>query len=184
MGRGAIKIVANPRGVQGVLRSFIAADAALPGDTLEAQRELGRRSEIAFGAHVPVKSGRALRGIGSGLLGAVVTVTDYARNPQSGYDYIGVTRWGHGKIEPKHRGFGAQVIATKRRRGGETLTHGYDSFQSPSALRFSVGGSVVYAKYVREWRPASDWAEDALPEVQAQAQIVASRLGHRIEARF
>lgn len=172
---GKIALKARPIGVGRVLRNFLTASAALPDDTLDAQRELGRHSEVIFGAHAPHKSGRLIRGIASIVLGGKVIVKDEARNPTSGYDYVGVTRFGHGKIVPKNRQFGATVLATGKRRG---YTPGH------AALRFMVGGRVVYAAYINEWRPASDWATDALPEVAAEAQAVATRLGHTIESRF
>jgi hypothetical protein len=165
-----IKLKARSFGVDGVLRRFATASSLLSVDTREAQRKLGKVAEVVFGGWVPVKSGRALRGISSGSGGGVVTVTDYASNPATGYDYIGVTRWGHGIIRPRETG-SASVLATGKRRGG-------------SALRFVIGGRVVYAAYVRAWKPASDWVTDALPEVDSAAQVVAAELGRRIESRF
>lgn len=181
------RFVARPVGVDGVLRRFLIAGTFLAHDTRDAQEELGKAAEVVFGAFVPVKSGRELRGIGSDLAGDVVTVSDYARNPQTGFDYVAVTRFGHkvARIYPTHRtSASASNIATKRRRGGETLTHGYDSFTSQSALRFTIGGRVLYRHSVAAYHPASDWAEDALPEIEAEAQVVATRLGRTIEARF
>ena len=159
-------------GVEGVLRRFLVAASRLPSDTFDAQRELGREAEVVFGAYVPVLSGRELRGIGSDASGGGVTVTDYARNPQSGFDYVGVTRWGRGAIRPKHRQFGSYSLATGKRRSGG------------GALRFTVGGRVVFVKEVGPWKPASDWVTDALPEVEVAAQGVATRLGRKIESRF
>jgi hypothetical protein len=180
------RFTARPVGVDGVLRRFLVAATRLPHDTTDAQQELGKAAEVVFGAYVPVKTGRELRGIGSDLAGGVVTVSDYARNPTSGFDYVAVTRFGHrvDRIYPTHRSSAASIVATKRRRGGETLTHGFDSFASNAALRFTIGGRVLFRHSVRGYHPASDWAEDALPEIEAQAQVVATRLGHTLEARF
>jgi hypothetical protein len=173
-----IRLKARTVGADGVLRRFAVAAAMLRVDTLEAQRRLGKAAEVAFAAWVPIRSGRALRGINSELGGSVVTVTDYASNPQSGYDYIGVTRFGHGIIRPK-RAFAAFNLHTKKPRS----YHGPRSGHAP-VLRFTVAGRVVFTPFVRAWKPASDWVTDALPEVEAQAQGVATALGRKIESRF
>lgn len=177
MARGKIKLVAKPVGAGRVLRNFITGAASLKGDLFEAQKELGRKAEVIFGAHAPFKSGRLIRGISSFTLGSGVTVKAEARNPTSGYDYVGVTRFGHGKIEPRSDRGSAFVLATKRRRA--TLRT-----KARAALRFTIGGRVVYAAYVNAWKPAGDWVESAMPEVEGAAQGVAARLGRRIEARF
>jgi hypothetical protein len=168
----SITLKARTLGVESVLRRFLVAASLLPSDTLDAQRELGKAAEVVFGAYVPVRSGRALRGISSDVLGAGVTVTDVARNPQSGYDYIGVTRFGHSvaRIFPKHSTGSASTLANGKKKRG--------------ALRFSIGGRVLYRASVAGYHPASDWATDALPEVEVAAQGVATRLGRKIESRF
>jgi hypothetical protein len=165
-----IAIKARPVGVDGVLRRFNVASDLLPGDTLEAQRELGRRAEVIFGAHAPHKSGRLIRGIASIALGGKVIVKDEAKNPATGFDYVRITRFGHAvaRIFPKHAA--ASTLANGKARAG--------------ALRFTIGGRVLFRASVAGYHPASDWAEDAFPEVAAAAQTVASRLGRKIEARF
>jgi hypothetical protein len=178
MARGAVKIKAKPLGVNHVLRSFISARDGLKADTLEAERELGRKSEVIFGSHAPHRTGRLIRGISSIFLGDKVIVRDEAKNPASGYDYVGVTRFGHkvSRLYPAQR-FAAFVLATKGRRKTSRTSH-------PPALRFVIGGKVLYRASVAAYHPDHDWAEEALPEVGAAAQGVATRLGRRIEARF
>lgn len=167
-----ITLKARTVGVDAALRRFLVAAGRLPADTFDAQRELGRVAEVVFGAYVPVKSGRALRGISSDAAGRTVIVKDVARNPESGYDYIGVTRFGHAvaRIFPKHNAANASVMASGKRKKG--------------ALRFVIGGRVLYRASVAAYHPASDWATDALPEVQVEAQAVVTRLGRKIEAHF
>lgn len=169
---GTITLTARTVGVEGVLRRFLVAASLLPSDTLEGQREVGKAAEVVFGAHVPIKSGRALRGISSDVLGAGVTVTDVAKNPETGYDYIGVTRFGHkvARIFPTHTAGSASVRTSGKARQG--------------TLRFSIGGRVLYRASVAGYHPASDWATDALPEVQVAAEAVATRLGQKIVSRF
>jgi hypothetical protein len=170
VGRGRITIKARPRGVDRIVRRFSTTIARLPEDVLGGQKELGRRAEVAFGAHAPHRTGRLIRGITSIVLGGTVIVKDEARNPATGYDYVGVTRFGHkaARIYPKHSA--TSTVATGKARGG--------------ALRFVIGGKVLFRASVAGYHPDHDWAEEALPEVQAQAQVVASRLGQSIQARF
>jgi hypothetical protein len=170
-----IAISARTVGVDGVLRRFLLAANRLPHDVEDAQRELGKAAEVVFGAFVPVKTGRELRGISSDMGGGVVTVTDFARNPESGFDYVASTRFGHGIIRPKNRQFGSFSLASKGRRG-------YAGHRG--ALRFTIGGRTIFAAYVKAWKPASDWVEDAFPEVEQEAQAVATRLGRTIESHF
>lgn len=167
---GKIPIVARPVGVGGVLRRFIVAGERLEEDTLEAQRELGRRAEVAFAAHAPHRTGRLIRGIASIFLGGKVIVKDEAKNPATGFDYVRITRFGHAvaRITAKHTG--ARSLATGKAKAG--------------MLRFTISGRVMYRRSVAGYHPTSDWAEDALPEVRAEAQAVATRLGRKIEARF
>ena len=165
-----ISIKARPVGADAAARRFSLAAARLPEDTLASQRELGRASEVVFGAYAPHRTGRLVRGIASIVAGATVIVRDFAQNPESGYDYVGVTRFGHrvARIYPKHTS--ASVLGTGKRKAG--------------ALRMVIGGRVLYRASVAGYHPASDWAEDALPEVEAEAEVVAARLGGKIEARF
>lgn len=171
---GAIKLKVRTAGADSVARRFAAARARLPWDVRDAEISLGRAAEVVFAAYAPVRSGRLIRGISSSFDGGGVTVRADARNPMSGYDYVGVTRFGHGVIRPKDRQFGAYVLATGKRRG----------YGRRAMLRFTVGNKVVYTPEVAAWRPASDWATDALPEVYAEADVVAARLGATIESRF
>jgi hypothetical protein len=171
----SITFKARTIGADRVARRFFEASVRLPSDLLGAEKELGQRAEIAFAAHAPFKTGRLIRGIRAETGGGGVIVEAHARNPADGYDYVGVSRWGHGIIRPKHRSTApAHVLATGKKR----------SSGHKAALRFVIGGRVVYASYVRAWKPASDWRDDALPEIEAEAQAVATRLGHTIESRF
>jgi hypothetical protein len=166
-----IALKARTVGVEAVLRRFLVASARLPADTKDAERELGKASEVVFAAHAPLRSRRLIRGISSEAGGGGVIVKDIARNPESGYDYVGVTRFGHrvARIYPKHTAAASTLANGKRRKG---------------ALRFSAGGGVLYRASVAGYHPASDWATDALPEVEVAAQAVATRLGRTIESRF
>jgi hypothetical protein len=137
----------------------------------EEIRGLGQEAELVFMAHARKSTGRMARAIKAHMRGNTVEITVFARNPLTGYDYVGVTRFGHRMefITPTVRSR-ATVLATGRRRA-----HG-----RRAALRFVVGGRVVYAKRVRGFKPASDWAEDAMPEIKDSADRAMRRIGKRI----
>lgn len=139
---------------------------------LEEMRGLGEDAELAFAAHARHKTGRMARNVKSHVVGQHVEVTVFARNPETGYDYVGVTRFGHKAeyITPVTRS-AATVLATGRRRA-----HGH-----AAALRFVIGGRVVFAKRVKAFHPDHDWAEDAMPQVQLSADRAMRRVGQRIE---
>lgn len=173
---GKVRLKARSAGADRVLRSFATASALLPTDTLGAQRDLGRAAEVVFGAFAPFRSGRLIRGIASLVAGGKVVVRADARDPASGYDYVGVTRFGHrvARISPKGRRYAASVLSTGKKR----------SSGKRAALRFTIGGRAFFAASVRGYKPASDWATDALPEVEAEARVIVDRLGRKIESRF
>lgn len=170
-----IAIKARTVGVERIARQFGLARLKVPDDTLDAQRELGRAAEVVFGAHAPFKTGRLVRGIASRLAGKTVVVEAEARNPQSGYDYVAVTRFGHkGEIKPLDPRPPAMVTATHKPR----------ATGSRAALRFVIGGRVFYRHKTMGYHPSRDWAQSALPEIEVEAQRVVTRLGKTIEARF
>lgn len=85
----------------------------------------------------------------------VINVESGARS-EAGFPYTQATRTGRKEIRP---------IRAK-------------------ALRFTVGGKVIYTRYVRPWRPPSDWVADAVPSAEAAVSVVAGRIGRRIDTSF
>lgn len=138
-------------------RRFASAAALLPSDVREARQEIGKRAAIIFAAHAPNKSGRLERGITARPGGGGTFVTASARDPETGFDYVGVTRFGRGIAKPK---------------------------SDDGALSFTGSGGLVYAASADAYDPPSDWAAEALPEVNQEAQQVTTKLARRIEARL
>jgi hypothetical protein len=159
---------------KGRISGHFPSDAELDRRLREAMREVGDDSEVIFQAHALHHTGRMGRGIKSDVVGRNVEVTVTARDPISGYDYVGVTRFGHRKafIEPRPDRAQASVVSTGGRRG--TVRKGN------AALRFVIGGRVIYRRRVRGFHPSEDWAERAMPEVNANAERVMKTLGQRI----
>lgn len=159
---------------KGLIRWLFPSDADLDRALNETMRGVGEDAELIFQAHALYQSGRMARGIKSEVQPNQVVVTAVARDPQTGYDYVGVTRFGHRKayIEPRADRARATVMLTGSRRG--TVRRGNAS------LRFVIGGRVLYRRRVRGFHPAVDWAETAMPQVNQAAEHAMKTLGHRI----
>jgi hypothetical protein len=87
----------------------------------------------------------------------VIQLEAHARNSESGYDYVGVTRFGHrtARISAKNAG----------------------------ALAVQIGGRTIIRKSVRGYHPAGDWASGVTGEVQKLVEVAGARAGGRIAAR-
>lgn len=143
----------------------------------EEIRGVGDDAELAFAAHARHASGRMARGVKAHQRGSIVEVVVHARNPDGGYDYVGVTRFGHkGEfIYPRQDRRAAYVIDTKRRR------HTGKKVGDQPALRFVIGGRVFFRGRVKAFHPDHDWAEDAMPEVREAAERGMRRAKQKIE---
>lgn len=140
-------------------------------------KNLGQRSVIVYQAHAPAKTGRLARGISSEpAMGGTEVVSVRARDPRSGYDYVGVTRFGHRKawITPKAERAIATVASTKRAR----------RIGPAAALRIPVaGGDAIFRHRVRGFKPAGDWATKALPQINREVDRAMAVLSSRIAVR-
>lgn len=80
-----------------------------------------------------------------------------ARSPESGFDYLDVTRFGHrGRLVAKRGRF----------------------------LKWSDGTDTHWARETAGHHPRSDWVEDAGPEVDVEADLVADRIGRVVYTRL
>lgn len=110
-------------------------------------------------AFAPHKSGRLERGIRASVrsYGGRITleVESTARDQETGYDYLPVTRFGHRVpiIYPVHA----------------------------KALRIPLAGGVIYRKWVRGYKPARDWVADAFDALQRELDEAADRIGRAID---
>lgn len=119
-------------------------------------------------------SKRVASGITVRKEGKTLVVRASAKDPRSGYDYVGVTRFGHRKerIYPAKRR-PASVVSTgkKRGKGGR------------AALRFEINGKVLYRSWVRGFKPAGDWADRVHPLVEQEANRQLASIGRRLAVR-
>lgn len=141
------------------------------------KREVGEDAELIFAAHaLKGETGRLSRGIRAIAAGDAIIVRADAKNPTSGYDYVGVTRFGHRAkwIYPR----------SDRRPASAVATHSLRRRDQRAALAIHIGGRVIFRSRVRGFRPRSDWAADAIPEVVEEANIRLAEFGRDITARL
>lgn len=113
-------------------------------------------------------------------------ITIHARDPQSGYDYAAVTRFGH--IKTKIRSTRGTVVS---KSGKPTPARLRVTWNHPRNInRGRAGAQTILSSYFTEVsgvghgrNPIRDWAFDALDEVQASADYVANRLSSRLNFR-
>lgn len=141
-------------------------------------KNLSTDAEIIFAAHAPKKSGRLARGVRGRAVGDTALITAHARNPRTGYDYVGVTRWGH-KLK--------WIVPTRawpRSGVGKKLMNipdvGWRWAQPAPALKLPFG----FFRRVRGYKPAGDWVEKAIPEVQREGEMAMAELGEQFVLRL
>lgn len=135
------------------VRLRLAASSVEP-ETRQAVREAAEESVFIFRVKAPRRTGRLRKGIRASVQGDTATITAHARS-RTGFDYVGVTR------------FGRRAITARRGH----------------ALRFVVGGRVLFRKSVKAYRPAGDWRDKALPAAERTVAAAGARAGARIVAR-
>jgi hypothetical protein len=151
-----------------VAAKFSRAARRLQDTIIQEFRPLGRRLEAVYVAHAPSDRGME-GGIRARLHAAVnfvtagkptITVRATARDPESGYAYLRVTRFGHRKlvIFPKH----ARALAVH-----------YAGHRNPHLVEFRP--------YVEGYHPDRDWVKDAEREAERDVAAAELRLGRRIE---
>lgn len=134
-------------------------------DVTEARvnREAHDESIRIFAEYAP---GRIADGIEARGHGADVEIYAYAKDPESGYDYVGVSRLGHKKaiIKPRRDRSAATVLATGRpRKGGRS---------KKATLRVPMKGDFIYRRQIKGYRPKVDWAEVAQADVVRQSRRI------------
>jgi len=105
----------------------------------------------------PRRSGRLRGNIASRVGGTSLQVESTARSDE-GYPYTGVTRYGHR----------AKRIYPRRAK----------------ALRFVIGGRVVFAASVKGHTVDHDWAQDALPGARHQVAAAGRIIGRKVAERL
>lgn len=134
-------------------------------------------------------SGRLGRGIrvlsaqGRLASGRFATGTQFAITASAtdsrGYDYVGVSRFGHLKsvIVPREDRAPASVVATRRPRATE---------QGRAALRIPLrsGPGGIFRHSVRGLEKSHDWVQDGVQLARAEVAAVSRDLAHQLEVKF
>lgn len=122
-------------------------------------RELAVEGSKVYQSLAPEESGRLKREIkGVSLPGKFYgEIRSDPVDRESGYHYIGVTRFGHR----------ARVIRPRNAR----------------SLRFEVDGGVIFRRRVRGFRPVMDWAEGGLPVMKLLGQSAIGKIGDEWASR-
>lgn len=148
---------------KGANARFLREARELRQQLQDTMRDVADDAEIHFAAFaLKGETGRLSRGISARPVGNTIQVEAHAES--HGYDYVGVTRFGHRKewIYPRSDRAPASVGSTRGARG--TVQQGN------AALAFKFKGKLTFRKRVKGFKPTSDWAKDALPEIQQDAE--------------
>lgn len=157
--------------------AFRRASVEVGAATRDAVRAVGGVAESQYRQRAPSRSGLLKSSIARVEIGrasrTTVVVGANARDPQTGFDYVPVTRFGHrvARIYPRVDRAAATVVSTRQPR----LMNGR------GFLRFSVGGEVFFRRSVRGYHPAVDWATLADPVIDAALAIQGARIPARTE---
>lgn len=171
---------------------------AVPNELAREVQRLTDDAVMIFQSYAPSgPSGRLGRGIratsaqgrssasGRFETGRQFVITATARS-REGYDYVGVTRFGHRQrfIRPSLDRQPQSVIDTrkpKRRFGhGETPADRRPALRIPSR----TGGKPLYRNVVRGVVKTHDWAEAGQRAVDKELDLAAKRLAHNLTRRF
>ncbi len=148
----AIKV--RTRGGARVSRLLLDAASSTDDELRDAVRTTANGAVRIYRAQAPKRTGRLARSITAQLAGSSATVKATAVNPQSGFGYARVTRFGH-RV--------ARIYPVRAR-----------------ALAIPVPGGVIFRASVRGYKPATDWAAGVLPFVAIMARSRLRVAGRRL----
>lgn len=157
-----------------IARRLETASLRLPPETQTTARVLTRGAVLIYRGFAPAgRTKRLRRGIRMVSSGGAYAVRADATNPDTGYDYVGVTRKGHRVkiIKLRSDRASASVIATGSARGTGRK----------AALRIVIGGRVLYRRSVKGYKPRGDWAERASIPVRKLARSSLTKLAQNVE---
>lgn len=139
-------------------RQLLRGATAVRDEMGQAVKDVADDAELIHASHALVRSGRMARGVVAQARGLSATVRVTARDPESGFDYVPVTRFGHrtARIVPKHG----------------------------RALKMNVGGQTIFRASSRGFHPKSDWGVKGNPQIERRAAGHAAKAARRIEQRI
>ena len=125
----------------------------LPSRMARSRRFVAGYAAPVYRSVAPRRTGRLQRGIRVEEAEGRSRVSVQARS-QAGFDYVGVTRFGHRQ----------RIIRPRTAR----------------VLRFEVGGRVFFRPWVRGYRPAVDWVQRGHERLRPVLEREARRLAQEI----
>jgi len=132
----------------------------LSSELEQSVSDIGQAMKRVYRFWTPKQSGRMQKGIGVRKAGrAVVEITVSAVDPDTGFNYVAVSRFGHRvtTIQP--------VTA--------------------NILKLNLyGGFWTFAPEVKGYRPKYDWVEEAFYSAQEVAETHAHKLSQRLDLRL
>ncbi len=148
-----MRVTARVEGADRLASRFRLAAAELP-TILQRELYLLARSHTRIMRSVaPHETGRLASRIQPEPRASGYQIISPVRSPE-GFPYTGSTRFGRGPVVPRNA----------------------------QALRFTIGGRVIFASRVGPYRPAGDWADEGYPAAVAAAERSASRIGAQVVA--
>lgn len=169
----------------------------IPQELRTAVEKVANDSVLIFSSYAPRgRTGRIGRGIravtaqtreNTGRFGFGFSFFIIASAKNQGFDYVGVSRFGHRLkfIRPSIQRQPQSVISTRRPklRYGDTTSEGR---RARPALRIPsrAGGKPLYRNVVRGIIKTKDWAAAAQDSVDREMDAQAVRLAHNLERRF
>lgn len=165
----------------GLGRDILREAAKLREQVRLLMQEVADDAELIFAAHaLKGETGKLSRGITIRAVGDGIYVEAHAKS-KSGYDYVGVTRFGHRK---------EWIVPTHMPKSDRFRPKTAKAFPLPFGFRTSITGFAAlktpfgYRRRVRGFKPKGDWAADALPEIQEEAQTRLASFGRGFTARI
>lgn len=174
-------------GVSKTMRQLSAAEDHLQEQIEDTLDDLRRPIKSIFQEQsVSNRVGDGLKIMPFGVAGTVgfQLVSTY-RDPRTGFDPLGVTRFGHRKkyIVPREDRFRSSTIATKRPRGPEFIGHEQRSVQASVGPFRDRSGARMWRHKVKGQQRQVDWVDIAVQEVTPLITEASTRLGRRIRSR-
>lgn len=156
---------------RGILRAIGRELARYDSRVSHLLAEMSDELEDVFRFHAPEKSGRLRRGIHAIKVGDRLEVRAEAKDPESGYDYVWVSRFGH--VTP--RIYAGRIARSKFSEAQYTKAGGFRSrpLRGARALNTQYG----FFTSVRGFQPTRDWAEPAYNEAQVIANDLLEEMG-------
>lgn len=139
-----LKFTAKVEGAKALAKDVRRAADGVEDDTRDIVILTLQDGKKILATHAPERTHRLIQEMKIRRMGSRGTISSNPKNPRGGFRYIAVTRFGHKK----------KIIRPRRKK----------------ALRFEYLGAFYVRRSVRGVRVASDWVEDAFPEVQEVAE--------------